>query len=66
MAARDTNSKGGWQLKRVNSITGPAIGFPVSLIGTDMIDAIDQATSVTDQTEILWKGPESFCPQSKC
>ena len=59
MSARDTNSRGGWQVKRVNSVTGP-------LVGTTMTDAIEEDTSVTDQTEIVWKGPESVCTESKC
>ena len=48
MAPRDENTRGGWQVKRVNSVTGPTEG-------TTMTDAIEEATSVTDQTEMLWK-----------
>ena len=59
MSARDTNSRGGWQVKRVNSATGP-------FVGTTMTDAIEEDTSVTDQTEIVWKGPESVCTGSQC
>ena len=59
MSARSTNSKGGWQVKRVHSATGP-------FVGTTMTDAIEEDTSVTDQTEMLWKGPESDCVGSKC
>ena len=59
MAARDTNSRGGWQVKRVNSATGP-------FAGTTMTDAIEEDSSVTDQTEMLWIGPESACLGSKC
>jgi len=59
MSARSTNSRGGWQVKRVNSATGP-------FVGTTMTDAIEEDTSVTDQTEMLWKGPESNCIGSKC
>ena len=59
MSARDTNDWGGWQVKRVNSATGP-------LVGTIMTDAIGEDTSVTDQTEMLWKGPESNCLGSRC
>ena len=58
MAPRDTNNRGGWQVKRVNSVTGPNDG-------TAMTDAIEEATDVTDQTEILWKS-EDFCLGSKC
>ena len=58
MAPRDTNNRGGWQVKRVNSATGPNVG-------TTMTDAIEEETSVTDQTEMLWKS-DSFCLGSKC
>ena len=58
MAAKDTNSRGGWQVKRVNSATGP-------FVGTAMTDAIEEDTSETDQTEVLWKGQAS-CIGSKC
>ena len=58
MAPRDTNNRGGWQVKRVNSATGPEIG-------TTMTDAIEEETSVTDQTEMLWKS-DSLCLGSKC
>ena len=59
MAARSTNSRGGWQIKRVNSATGP-------LNSTDMTDAIEEETNVTNQTEMLWKGTQSSCVESKC
>ena len=58
MAPRDTNNRGGWQVKRVNSATGP-------IVGTTMTDAIEEETSVTDQTEVLWKS-DSLCLGSKC
>ena len=58
MSPRDTNNRGGWQVKRVNSVTGPTEG-------TNMTDAIEEATSVTDQTEMLWKS-DSFCVGTKC
>ena len=35
-----------WQLKRVNSITGP--------VNTTLSDAIRSEYSVTGQTEVLW------------
>ena len=59
MAPRDTNDRGGWQVKRVNSATGPNVG-------TVMTDAIEEEKSVTDQTTLLWKGPENRCLGSKC
>ena len=59
MAPRDNNNRGGWQVKRVNSATGPDNG-------TTMTDAIEEATSVTDQTEMLWKGPNEICLTSEC
>ena len=58
MTPKDTNSQGGWQIKRVNSATGP-------LDGSTMTDAIEEDTSVTDQTEMLWKS-DSFCVGTKC
>ena len=58
MAPRDTNIRGGWQVKRINSATGPNVG-------TTMTDAIEEATNVTDQTEVLWKS-DSFCAGTKC
>ena len=60
MAPQDLSGDvvGGWQVKRVNSATGPNIG-------TTMTDAIEEETSVTDQTEMLWKS-DSFCLGSKC
>ena len=35
-----------WQLKRVNSVTGP--------VGTFLSDAIRNPNSVSGQTEVLW------------
>ena len=58
MAPRDTNNRGGWQVKRVNSDTGP-------FVGTTMTDAIEEATNVTGQTEMLWES-DSFCLGTKC
>ena len=43
-------SRGGWQIKRVKSSTGP-------FVGTLMNDAIENKDSVTGQTEVLWSGP---------
>ena len=60
MAARDTSNQGGWQVKRVNSVTGPLTVEPF------MTDAIQEEKSVTDQTTLLWKGPNNFCPQTQC
>ena len=42
-------NRGGWQIKRVNSVTGP-------FVGTAMSDAIENRESVTGQTEVLWSG----------
>ena len=61
MAPQDLSGDvvGGWQVKRVNSVTGPSDG-------TVMTDAIEKEQSVTDQTTLLWKGPNNFCPGSNC
>ena len=53
MAARAPNldpNRGGWQIKRVNSVTGP-------FQGTVMIDAIENRFGVDGQTEVLWSSP---------
>ena len=61
MSSKAGGSQGGWQVKRVNSITGP-------FVGTDMSDAIDQwNTNVTGQTTMIWSGPDSqFGTTSSC
>ena len=40
-----------WQIKRINSITGP--------VGTNMSDAIRMSSNVTGQTKVLWKYQEA-------
>ena len=40
-----------WQIKRINSITGP--------VGTNMSDAIRMSSSVPGQTKVLWKYQEA-------
>ena len=53
MSARAGSPKGGWQVKRINSVTGP-------FDGTKMTDAIEKwNTNVTGQTTMLWSGPDS-------
>ena len=47
MSAKRWTGQGPWQLKRVNSTTGP-------YVGTLMSDAIRSPYSVTGQTEMLW------------
>ena len=48
MSSKAGSYQGQWQLKRVNSSTGPNVG-------TYMSDAIREPHSITGQTEILWK-----------
>ena len=53
MAARAPSldeKRGGWQIKRVNSVTGPSEG-------TVMTDAIENRFGVEGQTDVLWSGP---------
>ena len=47
MGAKRYTGQGPWQLKRVNSTTGP-------YVGTYMSDAIRADYSVPGQTEMLW------------
>ena len=47
MTSKAGSNNGPWQIKRVSSITG--------LVESTLSDAIQQDTSVTGQTEILWK-----------
>ena len=42
----DHKKRNNWQLKRVNSETGP--------VGTSLSDAIRNPNSVSGQTEVLW------------
>ena len=56
MSSKAGSPQGGWQVKRVNSVTGPT-GPDV---GTAMTDAIEQwNTDVTGQVTMIWSGPDS-------
>ena len=61
MSSQAGSPKGGWQVKRVNSLTGP-------FNGTNMIKAIEQWNkTVTGQVTMIWSGDDSqFGTASKC
>ena len=53
MSSKAGGSQGGWQVKRINSVTGP-------LNGTNMTEAIEKwNTNVTGQVTIIWHGNDS-------
>ena len=53
MSSKAGGPQGGWQVKRVNSETGP-------FDETKMTDAIEQwNTDVTGQVKMIWSGPDS-------
>ena len=53
MSSKADGPQGGWQVKRVNSVTGP-------FDGTKMTDAIEKwNTDVTGQVTMIWTGPDS-------
>ena len=61
MSSMAGSPQGGWQVKRVNSVTGP-------FDETKMTDAIEQwNTDVTGQVTMIWSGPDSQLGRSsKC
>ena len=46
MSAKAKSQQGTWQIKRINSNTGP--------VGTKLSDAIRRPFSVSGQTKVLW------------
>ena len=61
MSSKAGSPQGGWQVKRVNSVTGP-------FDETKMTDAIEQwNTDVPGQVKMIWSGPDSQLGiSSKC
>ena len=57
MSAKDKSKQGNWQMKRVNSKSGP-------LKGTILSDAIRSNKSVAGETEVLWAAKEDEGYQS--
>ena len=51
MSSQSGSGQGTWQLKRVNSNTGP--------IGTSLSDALQSTSDVAGQTEILYASPQT-------
>ena len=54
MSSQSGSGQGSWQLKRVNSITGPT--------GTILSNALQLSTSVPGQTEVLYSSPALAFP----
>ena len=51
MSSQSGSGQGTWQLKRVNSNTGP--------IGTVLSEALQSTSNVAGQTEILYASPQT-------
>ena len=53
MSGKSNSKKGNWQIKRVNSKSGP-------LKGTMMSQAIRKPISVSGETKVLWSAREGL------
>ena len=51
MSAKSNSKKGNWQIKRINSKSGP-------LNGTVMSEAIRKSESISGESKILWSARE--------
>ena len=61
MSAKAGSANGGWEIKRVNSVTGPFVG----MVMTDAIEKWNE--DVPGQTTMIWSGPDSQDgPESEC